>query len=303
MKKNLILMIIGVFGLNLAHSQDYAFKVLANKGSSEVKAGSVWMAIKTGDKLKQNDELKVSENSYVALVHSTGKPVELKEAKTYKVADLASKVGAGTSVLNKYTDFILSSNSEEAKKKNRQNATGAVHRGLKDVNVFLPDKNNITEAYNSNISFTWESKNKGPFVVTLSNMFGDVLFTQETIESSIQIDRTNPKLSNEDALLVNVRLKSSAPKADDDQYLIRKTSTTRQEVIKKSMEGVSGDLKDETALNKFIMAGFYEENHLLIDAITAYQQAIKLAPEVPTYREAYEEFLIRNGLKKLEEKK
>ena len=53
----------------------------------------------------------------------------------------------------------------------------------------------------------------------------------------------------------------------------------------------------ETALNKFIMAGFYEENKLLIDAITAYEQAIKLAPDVPTYKEAYEEFLLRNKLK------
>jgi cytochrome c-type biogenesis protein CcmH/NrfG len=45
------------------------------------------------------------------------------------------------------------------------------------------------------------------------------------------------------------------------------------------------------------LAGFYEENKLFIDAITAYEQAIKLAPDVPTYQEAYEEFLLRNKLK------
>ncbi|MCA6432246.1 MAG: hypothetical protein IM574_01445 [Cytophagales bacterium] len=63
------------------------------------------------------------------------------------------------------------------------------------------------------------------------------------------------------------------------------------------IDEMGSDMKEETALNKFILAGFYEENKLFIDAITAYEQAIKLAPDVPTYREAYEEFLLRNKLK------
>jgi cytochrome c-type biogenesis protein CcmH/NrfG len=37
---------------------------------------------------------------------------------------------------------------------------------------------------------------------------------------------------------------------------------------------------------------------LFIDAISAYEEAIKLAPDVPYYKEAYEEFLLRHGLKK-----
>jgi hypothetical protein len=80
------------------------------------------MAVKTGASLKASDEHKLSENAYIGLVHKSGKPLELKAAGQYKVADLASKVATGTSVLNKYTDFILSSNSAEAMK-NRLNAT------------------------------------------------------------------------------------------------------------------------------------------------------------------------------------
>ena len=45
------------------------------------------------------------------------------------------------------------------------------------------------------------------------------------------------------------------------------------------------------------MAGFYEENKLYIDAITAYEEAIKMAPDVTTYKDAYDEFLLRNKLK------
>ncbi|MFM9838313.1 MAG: hypothetical protein ACKVOQ_08625 [Cyclobacteriaceae bacterium] len=295
MKKSTILVLVSILALNLVQAQDYTFKVLANKGSNEVKSGSAWQAVKTGDRLKTGDELKVSENSYVALVHSTGKPMELKQSGSYKVADLASKVGAGTSVLNKYTDFILSSNSAEAKK-NRLSATGAVHRGLADIKVFLPE-NQYAEIFNTDVIVNWEAtKGGGPYVVTVKNMFDEELMKIETPENTVQIDRSNPKLANEDALLVEVKSKADG-KSKSEQHLIKKLSIARQESIKKSLAEMGNDVKEETALNKFIMAGFYEENKLFIDAITSYEQAIKLAPDVPTYKEAYEEFLLRNKLK------
>src|SRR6185503_19175493 len=83
MKKGRILLGVGfllwTLGAN-AQAQDYAFKVLANKGANEYKSGDSWQSIKTGASLKAGDELKVSENSYIGLVHATGKPLELKQA-------------------------------------------------------------------------------------------------------------------------------------------------------------------------------------------------------------------------------
>jgi hypothetical protein len=281
------------------NAQDFAFKVLANKGSNEVKSGDAWQAVKAFATLKPGDELKVSENGYMGLMHSSGKSVELKQAGNYKVADLASKVGAGTSVLNKYTDFILSNNSAEAKK-NRLSATGAVTREVDlgiDIKVFLPE-NQYAEIFNNNVIINWEAyKGGGPYVVTVKNMFDEELMKLETPENAVQIDRANPKLANEDALLVEVRSKLDL-KNKSAQHLIKKLSNARQESIKKSLAEMGSDVKQETALNKFILAGFYEENKLFIDAITSYEEAIKLAPDVPTYKEAYEEFLYRNKLKK-----
>ncbi len=53
--------------ISCAIAQDYAFKVLANKGANEVKSGSEWAPIKTGASLKNDDELKLSPNSYMGL--------------------------------------------------------------------------------------------------------------------------------------------------------------------------------------------------------------------------------------------
>src|SRR6478752_3580469 len=200
MKKGKILLMSGFLFLNvLVYGQDYTFKVLANKGSNEMKSGNTWQAVKTGASLKTGDEIKITENSYLGLVHASGKPMELKQAGSYKVADLASKVGAGSSVLNKYTDFILSSNSAEAKK-NRLSATGAVHRGLEDIKVYLPE-NQDAGIYNNIAIINWEAKNNGPYIVTFKNMFDDELLKTETPENMIQIDLNDPKFANESAVL------------------------------------------------------------------------------------------------------
>lgn len=293
-------LILGLLALNSAVlAQDYTFKVLANKGSNEVKSGDSWTLIRTGASLKSSDELKIADNSYIGLVHSTGKPMELKQAGNYKISDLAAKMGAGSSVLNKYTDFILSSNSAEAKK-NRLSATGAVHRDIStahSIKLMLPE-NQHSGIYNSKAIIAWESdKAAGPYVVTLRNMFDDVLAKIETPETSLEIDLTDAKYANENAILVEIAAKAD-PKQVSKQHLIKKLAAPDQEKIKKSLNEIMGDVAENTALNKFILAGFYEENNLFIDAISAYEDAVKLAPDVPSYKEAYEEFLLRHGLKK-----
>jgi hypothetical protein len=296
MKKGRIFVLSGLLLINvLAYGQDYTFKVLANKGSNEMKSGDSWQAVKTGASLRTGDEIKITENSYLGLVHATGKPMELKQAGNYKVADLASKISGGTSVLNKYTDFILSSNSAEAKK-NRLSATGAVHRGLEDIKVFLPE-NQYAGIYNNIAIINWEaSKAGGPYIVTLKNMFDDELMKTETPETKVQIDLNDPKFANETAILIEVKSKNDS-KSKSEQHLIKKLSPADYERVKKSLAEITGDVQEETALNKFILAGFYEENKLFIDAITSYEQAVKMAPDVPSYQEAYDEFLLRNKLK------
>jgi hypothetical protein len=271
---------------------------LANKGANEVKSGEDWLPIKTGTSLKNDDELKLSANSYIGLVHATGKPLELKQAGNYKVSELAAKVTTGnSSVLTKYTDFILSSNSAEAKK-NRLSATGAVDRGETSAIQLLLPQNQHAGIYNNTAIISWAGTSvAGPYVATIRNMFDDELAQIETPEAFFQIDLADEKFSKENALLIEVKSKSD-PKVVSKQHLIKKLSPAEQENVKKSLGEILGDVQEPTALNKFILAGFYEENNLFIDAISSYEEAIKLAPDVTAYKEAYDDFLIRHGIKK-----
>jgi len=298
MKKGRILLLVGFLTVSMfVNAQDYTFRVLANKGANEIKSGDGWQPVKTGASLKLGDELRVTENASIGLVHSSGKPLEVKKANTYKVADLAAQMTGGSSVLNKYTDFILSSNSAEAKK-NRLSATGAVHRGVLGIKVFLP-KNQLASVFNNVVYVNWDKAEKGPYVVIFLNMFDDVLLKVETPENSVHVDLADPKFASETAILVEVQSKATGTKSDE-RYLIKRLSPGEREKLKAPYTEISKELADETALNKVVLASFFEQNELLIDAITAYEEAIKLAPDNPTYQEYYEEFLLRNKLKVIE---
>jgi hypothetical protein len=274
----------------------YTFKVLANKGSNEVKSGDSWQPLKTGASLRETDEIKIADNAYLGLVHAKGKPMELKQAGTFKVKELAEKVNAGSSVLNKYTDFILSSNSAEAKK-NRLSATGAVHRATESatgIKVFMPENQN-SSIYNSVAVVKWDgSKVAGPYVVKFLNIFEEEIFSVETPETSLEVDLRDSRFPNDQAYLLVVQSKQDA-KQVSKQHMIKKLSKDDQEKVKVSLTEIMSDVQEENAVNKVTLAGFYEQNNLLIDAITAYEDAVRMEP---AYQEMYDEFLLRHQLKK-----
>lgn len=281
-----------------SHAQDYAFKVLVNKGKNELKSGNNWQQLKVGLSLKSADELKISENSYLGLVHVSGKALELKQSGNYKVMDLAAKVNGGSSVLNKYTDFILSSTTSP---KNRLAATGAVDRGADNIQVHLP-KPEQAVVYNNNVIIQWDSEAApGPYIVTFKSMFDDELDKLEASDNSVTIQLNDQNFANEDNIIVEVSSVSNKNKVSD-KYTLKKLSKADKERIKNALSEIENPTSEPNALNKLLIAGFYEQNNLLIDAGTAYLEAMRLAPDVPQYQEAYNDFLLRNNLKKVTKK-
>ena len=274
-------------------AQDYAFKVLVNKGRNEVKVGNEWRPIKVGASLQSADELKVSPNGYLGLVHITGKPLEVKNPGQHKVADLAAHVSGGSTVLNKYTDFILSA---AEKKGNSLTATGAVHRGVDEIKVFLPDPKQAI-VFKDKISIAWARNSKtSTYIVRLKSLFGDELDKFEVQDTTLVIDLSTPKLVDEDNIVVEVSSKTQKDVVSES-FVLKKLSPADKERITNSLAHIASQTSEQTALNSLFLASFFEDNRLLIDAATAYQEAIKLAPNVPYFQDAFNAFLTRNGLK------
>ena len=296
MKKHFILTLVILLVGSQVFSQGYTFKVLANRGENKIKTGSETKPLKTGASLKSDDELIVSSNAYLGLVHSSGKTMELKEAGNHKVSELAQRVSqGGSSVASKYADFVLSKMSAEGKK-NRLSATGAVHRGPEDpISVFLPS---ISEIYGDRALIQWDSSQvANAYKVTIRNMFDDTLMEIKTNENGIEVDMTDEKLAKENVLLIEVS-DGNDPTRKTESKAIRRLSEDKTTQVKDQLDALMEGVEEVTALNKFILAGFFEENNLLADALTAYQEAINMAPEVDTFKESYEEFLYRNAMLK-----
>jgi hypothetical protein len=280
-------------------AQDYTFKVLVNKGKNEMKTRAGWQQVKVGSSLKSADQVKVVENAYLGLVHVSGKALEVKQSGNYTVSELAARVNGGTSVLNKYTDFILSANTDP---KNTLTATGAVSRGVDNISVYLP-RPESSVVYNNKVTISWEEEEAlKPYEVIFKSMFGDELRTVETNDNKVEVDLGDRNFENEDNIIVTVVSKGDKDKVSID-YTLKKLSRADRDRIRTSFREIADQTAEPTALNKFVIAGFYENNNLLIDAISAYQEAIRLAPDVPMYAEAYEAFLLRHAIKTLPPKK
>lgn len=278
--------------LGSASAQEYAFKVLVNKGQNAIRSGNDWIPLKVGSSLTSGDELKISPNGYLGLVHASGKPLEVKEAGLHKVANLAAKVKEGTSVLNKYTDFILSTNEV---KKNNLTATGAVYRGDYEIKLFLPRTHSIV--FNDEINITWSKlADTETYVVNFNSMFGDELEKLEVEDTTVSISLKGPKFANEDNILVEISSKTGRDR-NSEKLILKRLSSADKKRINTALSEIEDQTKEETALNQLILGGFYESNSLLIDAATAYRKAVMLAPEVPEFKAAYNDFISRSVLK------
>ena len=293
MKSNGLALIVALFvAVGQLSAQDYAFKVLVNKGKNELKTGETWQQVKVGSSLQSHDELRVAENSYIGLVHKTGKPLELKQSGKYKVMDLAAKIG-GPSVLNKYTDFILSTNTGP---RTNLTATGAVTRGDAFIQVHLPKSDVV---YGNNVTISWdEEKEKSikPYVVVFKSLFGDELNKIETNEHHVIVNLDDKNFVNEDNIIVTVYSKTDRSKVSED-YTLKRLSKADKERIKAMLDEVPKDLWEPTAINKFYIGGIFEQNGLLIDATAYFLEATRLAPDVTDYKDDYEAFLIRHNIK------
>ncbi len=292
--KKTLLLIVLLFSVHISFSQNFAFKVLVNKGKNEIKKGTAWQPLKVGSVLNKTDEIRLVDDAYLGLVHQSGKAVEIKKPGPHKISALEESMSPGKSVLVKYTDFILSSNSDH---KTTLNATGAVSRGPENIQVFLPTSPSFTVVYGEKVIINWDKEEmKGPFRVTFSNPFGDELNVLESESNSVSIDLSDRYFQYEDNILIKITSKTDR-KESPDQLMIKRLSKADKERVKKQLDEISSSTEEETALNKLVLAGFFESQNLLIDASTAYQQAIDLAPNVPEYQDYYLNFITRTGIK------
>ncbi|MBV6644535.1 MAG: hypothetical protein KI790_03750 [Cyclobacteriaceae bacterium] len=291
-----------LFLTGVVFGQGYTFRVLANKGQNQVKkaGSSEAVALKTGATLNAEDELIISQGAYIGLMHKTGKTIEVREAGSKKVSELEKKVAArNTSVASRYAQFIANkmNEGEKANYRARMNATGAVSRatGSAAINVMLPSS---VDVLSDNAVVRWSAPENAPeditYVVTVMNIFDEVVLSEETGKTSFDLDFATMK--DEAGLYIfNVKQKGDDEVASGN-FGIKKVNPTDRPEVSENLAGLQSEVAEDSPLNKLIYASFFEENGLVLDALTKYEEAIKLSPGVQDFQDLYESFLIKNNL-------
>ena len=293
------LLLAALFLSATCFGQSYVFKVLASKGTNQVKSSSEssWRLIKTGAGLISGDELKVPQNAYLGLVHTSGKTIELKTPKQVNVDELAASIKLKSTVASKYVDFVLNKMSED-KSNDKLAVTGAVTRSndFYSIKVQMPL---FVEVLRSEVVIKWEPVEEGDYtyVTTLKNMFNDIIEEVETKDTEIILDLSDPRFVNQRLIVFSVASKED-PDFKSEEYGIKRPSPKTFNKVKQDLDQLSKVIGDHTSLNHIMMAAYYEENNLIVNAITSFDKAIELSPDVQDFSDMYDAFLERNNLKK-----
>jgi len=279
-------------------AQSYTFRVLANKGANKVKKASTGQiaALKTGATLKSGDAIIAGQGAYIGLMHKTGRTVEVRKSGTFSVSSLEQKVPKGnSSVASRYAKYVSNKMNEKegGSYKSRLNATGAVSRAVEEgtLNVMLPKS---VDVISDKAIIEWESaKEEATYIVTVKNIFDEVILQEETNQTSIELDFN--ELKNDAGLYIfNVKDKADESIASGDIGIKRNKEENMEAVS--GLEELKAEVSEDSPLNKLVYASYFEEKGLLLDAMTKYKEAIEMAPEIEDFKEMYDNFLIVNGL-------
>lgn len=301
-KTTLLLALLTILSMNFLYAQDELFKVLASSGSNKVQAqgASDWKPLFFGKKLMKGDKITIADKGYLGMVFKNGKSIELKKPGTYEVSKLAGEVAKQNASVNaKYTDFLAgemgkTGNDDMARNRYKyMSVTGSVVRGEHEIPVFI-DSSKAANVLGNQVLIKWEPEvNTKTYVVQLTNLFGDVISTQETTESSIVLNVDNKK---EKMYIATISSKEDAGTKND--LRISYPSNDRALELNKQLTELKAQMPEETALNKIILASFYEDNKLYPEAMQTYEAAVKLEPGVDDYKIAYNQFLERAKIAK-----
>ncbi|MEM9340934.1 MAG: hypothetical protein AAGA66_19520 [Bacteroidota bacterium] len=310
MRKIVLITTIFVCTAGFAFGQGYTFRVLANKGQNQVKkaGASSTIALKTGATLNEGDELIASQGAYIGLMHKSGKTLEVRTPGTKKVADLEKKVNTkSASVSSRYAKFLANKMNEKENTNYRAklNATGAVDRALAgdaSIKVLLPNQVNVI---GDNAIVTWDSPEgieENAYVVSVKNIFDEEIYKEEVSSNAINLDFTSEKLKNDEGLyILTVKAKENMEVTSGD-IGIKRLAGEDAASYQSNLDELKSEVPEDSPISKIIYASFYEENGLILDALTKMEEAIALNPEVEDFEELKKDILERNGIKLFEER-
>jgi hypothetical protein len=294
--KIVILFCISILSFGTNKAQDYVFRVMASSGSNVFKPVSAtnWAPVKRGVAFNSGDVVKIVDKAYLGLIHNTGKTVELINPGEFKIDDIvldipSQKKGIG----GKYTEYVINTldNSVDFDEADELITRG----GEKTIHVVLPA---TSEVLNSKQIISWEesgNESTGTYTISVKGIFEDLLLEEEVNTKEYVLDLDKPALENENMFVVTIS-SNGGDKVTSNEYALDRLSEEEQARYFQETTEIRENLGALSTLDYVVLASYYEGKGLIVDANTAYQQAIKQSPELRDVQELFEIFKGRHNI-------
>jgi hypothetical protein len=265
----------------------FVFKVLGVSGTVKKQTSEGLVALTIGSKLN-SDESIVIESGYCGLMHNSGKGMELKSPGSYSVNDLSQNFKAGArkgKVSEKYVNYVMGQlTKDEAEDINSNHrkymeVTGSVERTSTNYRIKLIALNS-NEVLGKSYTLNWTSNVKdAEYLLEVSNLFNEVVFTAKTKENSAAVDFGPLFYRHGKNLIVSVRVTG------------KQGIKSREYTFKQASENVVADLglsNEKNSVSYMVNGMICEEHNLFMDALAFYREASTSENAVEGYKTAYQ---------------
>ncbi|TAE24465.1 MAG: hypothetical protein EAZ92_13270 [Candidatus Kapaibacterium sp.] len=296
-RKSLATMLLALLIIpTLAVAQgDEVFKIIACKGTITLERTKKSVAVGAG--LTSTDQLRMVGPVYLGLVHKSGKALELRQEGIVPVKDLLGKVSSKSNGMDKLVGFVVQSVKGAEEGKNIKSASVEMSLNVNKLRLISP---RTTKTIDDEMTFTWSGSvdgNKAPqYLFTITDASQNVRFKRELTETQVSVNLKALGLEKDRCYYWSVtQVGANAPTVES--YCIYMVN----EAEMASLNGQLKTLRDEqnaqpTALDKLMLASFYEQNGLTYRAMSAYKDASTLGGDVEIFSDSYREFLRRTGV-------
>ncbi len=305
MKKPLLTMIIFFLVISIAFAGQFEFKVIAVKGNVTYYTGSgSWKKVKTGTIINSNYKIKLEKNSYLGLIHKSGRTLELKKKGKWSAKELSQNINKEqTEVSRDLRTYILAKLGEddggEYDYRESMGTVGAVERSLNPASVkgttFVqlksPRKVNFLD---NSATFVWQKVNgENEYVFTITDRFDRIVHTKIVKGNKYTINADDLNLKQDDYYFWRVACNNDRTiKSPDCAFSF--LSPDKKAKIEKDYQKLVNEIGGEnSALNQIVLGNFFEMNYLPDRALKHYKKAVEMEPSVAEYQNIYNNFLKR----------
>ncbi len=296
--KRIIFFSFLLIAISSVYCQQAKFVVLTVKGSVTLERNNRAYSIKAGNKLYENDKVKLNKKSYLDLVYTDGKTIELKTTGTYPVYKLIKMAKESrTSSSKKFANYVLAQFAKSVDDINNMKVTGSVERLVKPaIDYATPPLTNILDPV---VTFNWFSVPSRSYIFSIVNPEGNVAYSQKISDTLITVNLQKLKLKRDNGYKWLVKDASKA-KALNDTCRFFWLSQKEAKSIKDTINILMKDWRSyDQSVKQALLASYFFNHKLYVDMLEANKRAMELSPGNDTYKKLYIMALDKAGLKQM----